>query len=70
MREQNAFYIMYVWPILRLEPIEYVYLEFNVATAYSQSKQAVMSFSDDIQTVNLDVNSHATNAVLCFSSAF
>ena len=42
----------YVQPILRLEPIEYVYPERCHATAYSESKQAVINASDYIKRIS------------------
>ena len=51
MKDQNAFHMAYVTPLPRLEPMEYVYPEFSDATAYSQSKHAIMSASEYIEAV-------------------
>ena len=55
MKEQNAFLMTYVPPISRLEPMEYNHSKLSDATAYSLSKQTVISGTDYIGTTNRDI---------------
>ena len=55
MRKQNTFHMMYDQSTLRLDTIEYVYPKISDAVAYRQSKQAVKSASDYIETRYSDV---------------
>ena len=52
MREQSAFDMRYVPTISRLESMEYVYPDLSAAKTYSQSKHAVLSASDYIETAH------------------
>ena len=53
MNEQNVFHMTHILPISRLKPIEYVYPKLSNATAYNQSKQAVMSASTILRQYTL-----------------
>ena len=55
IREQTDFHVTHILPILRLEPMEYIYVKLREATVHSYSKQAVMSASDYIETTYHDV---------------
>ena len=54
MKEQNAFHVMHILSILRLEYMEYFYTKFSDATVHNYSKQAVTSVSDYIETAYRD----------------
>ena len=50
MSEQNAFHKTYISPVSKLGSIEYFYPKLCDTADNSQSKQAVMSASDYVET--------------------
>ena len=68
MRVQNAFYITHILPVLKSEPMEYLYPKLGDATVHNNSD---MSASDYIETEYYDkIDIHAIYVVLCIHSAF
>ena len=55
LREQTAFHMMYILPILKLDPMEYFYPKLSATTVHNYSKQAVLSASDYIETAYRDI---------------
>ena len=55
MREQNAFHMKHIPPILRLATMEYFYLKLRNTKLYNHSKQVAMSASDYTEMEYRDV---------------
>ena len=55
MREDNAFYMIHILLILRLEPMEYFYTKLSDAIVYRFTKQASMCVSDYRNTLHHNI---------------